>query len=37
MFNLRQEGNIVKAVAGEPIGTLIAEENSAAAKAKARR
>ena len=26
VFNLRQEGNIVKAVSGEPIGTLIADE-----------
>jgi uridylate kinase len=26
VFNLRTEGNIVKAVAGEPIGTIIGEE-----------
>jgi uridylate kinase len=26
VFNLREEGNIVKAVSGEPIGTLIGEE-----------
>jgi uridylate kinase len=25
VFNLRKEGNIVKAVRGEPIGTIIAE------------
>ncbi len=25
VFNLRQEGNIVKGVSGEPIGTLIGE------------
>ena len=26
VFNLREEGNILKAVAGEPIGTLIGED-----------
>jgi uridylate kinase len=28
VFNLREEGNILKAVAGEPIGTLIGEDES---------
>jgi uridylate kinase len=32
VFNLREEGNILKAVAGEPIGTLIAGDDTAVKK-----